>query len=104
MRGLWRQPGRVARRKGAWLWQTLIQQGPEVTARFAAYYTQLRALPRHSRRALGKRWATSLASLAFLLAVGYAQAATMSWQGERAMMCYLGGAAMTCSTEVRGLT
>ncbi|MGH7966430.1 MAG: hypothetical protein ACRERD_32165, partial [Candidatus Binatia bacterium] len=53
-----------------WLLRTLLDQGPEVASRFTAIYRQLRALPRRTRRLLGKGWATSLASLALLLALG----------------------------------
>jgi len=47
--------------------------------RFAAHYTQLRALPRRVRRALQRKWGPSLASLALWLALGQspAQAATL---------------------------
>ncbi|MGH7963573.1 MAG: hypothetical protein ACRERD_17410, partial [Candidatus Binatia bacterium] len=46
--------GQQAGKRGLtpWLWQALMQQGPEVTARFSTYYTQLQALPRRVRRAL----------------------------------------------------
>ncbi|MGH7961679.1 MAG: choice-of-anchor Q domain-containing protein [Candidatus Binatia bacterium] len=79
----WWRAQRRGSRLEAWLLQTLAQQGPGVTARFTIYYTQLRALPRRLRRALGRRWAPALASLALLLALGngYAGAATINVGG-----------------------
>lgn len=71
---------RCSSRLDAWLLQTLAQQGPAMTARFTTYYTQLRSLPRRVRRALGRRWAVSLAGVALLFALGQgpALAATLT--------------------------
>ena len=51
----------------------LLRQ-PELLPRFAAHYTQLRALPRRVRRALQRQWKQSLAGAALLLALGQAPA------------------------------
>jgi len=48
----------------------LLQQRQELLPRFAACYTQLRALPRRARRALQRKWKLSLAGVALLLALG----------------------------------
>ena len=42
----------------------------ELLPRFAAYYTQLRALPRRVRRALQRQWRLPLAGVALVLALG----------------------------------
>jgi hypothetical protein len=42
----------------------------ELLPRFAAYYTQLRALPQRVRRALQRQWRQSLAGVALVLALG----------------------------------
>jgi hypothetical protein len=49
---------------------TLVRCQPELLPRFAAYYTQLWALPRRVRRALQRQWRLPLASVALLLALG----------------------------------
>ena len=48
----------------------LLQRRQELLPRFAAYYTQLRALPRRVRRALQRKWKQSLAGVALMLALG----------------------------------
>src|SRR5262245_7156001 len=47
----------------------LLRSWPELLPRFAACYTQLRALPRRVRRALQRQWCSSLAALALWLAL-----------------------------------
>ena len=53
---------------------TLLRQRHELLPRFAAYYTQLEALPRRLRRHLQRRCKQSLAGVALLLALGQAPA------------------------------
>jgi hypothetical protein len=48
----------------------LVRRRHELFPRFAAYYTQLRALPRRVRRALQRQWRLSLAGIALLLVLG----------------------------------
>src|SRR5437870_6874632 len=62
---------------------TLVQSRQKLLPRFAAYYTQLRALPRRVRRALQRQWKQSLAGVALLLALGQgpALAATLNVNG-----------------------
>jgi hypothetical protein len=48
----------------------LVRRRAELLPRFAAYYTQLRALPRRMRRALQRQWRLPLAGVALLLALG----------------------------------
>jgi hypothetical protein len=52
----------------------LIRRKSELLPKFAAYYQQLRALPRRTRRMLQRRFAPSLAGAALLLALGHGQA------------------------------
>src|SRR5205814_6146093 len=61
----------------------LVQRRQELLPRFAACYTQLRALPRRVRRALQRQWKQSLAGVALLLALGQgpALAATIPVNG-----------------------
>src|SRR5438034_6675118 len=61
----------------------LVQRRQEMLPRFAACYTQLRALPRRVRRALQRQWKQSLAGVALLLALGQgpALAATIPVNG-----------------------
>src|SRR2546425_7021414 len=61
----------------------LVQRRQELLPRFAACYTQLRALPRRVRRALQRQWKQSLAGIALLLALGQgpALAATIPVDG-----------------------
>jgi len=63
---------------------TLVKQRQELLPRFAACYTQLRALPRRVRRALQRQWKQSLAGVALLLALGAVpvQAATINVKGS----------------------
>src|SRR5262249_56088313 len=42
-----------------WLANTLTEHGDDLFTRFAAYYAELRALPRSARRALQRRIASS---------------------------------------------
>ena len=58
----------------------LIRCQPELLSRFAAYYTQLRTLPRRMQRALQRQWRLPLAGIALMLALGQpsAQAATIT--------------------------
>ena|GEM_PF-5355723 len=60
----WQRRRSKARLTRAWLWQTLLEQGPEGRALFSSYYAQLQALPRYTRRALQGRLAQSLAGVA----------------------------------------
>src|SRR5262247_1189436 len=62
----------------------LLRSWPELLPRFAACYTQLRALPRRVRRALQRQWKQSLAGLALWLALGQSLglAATMTVGGS----------------------
>src|SRR5215831_2200412 len=84
-------PNLVARVRAAWEEQVaaavktpglpeLMRCQPELLSRFAAYYTQLRALPRRVRRALQRQWRLPLAGIALMLALGQpsAQAATIT--------------------------
>ena len=48
----------------------LMRRRDELLPRFAAYYTQLRALPRRVRRALQRQWHLPLAGVALMLALG----------------------------------
>ena len=48
----------------------MVQHQPELLSRFAAVYTQLRALPRRVRRALQRQWRLPLAGIALMLALG----------------------------------
>ena len=48
----------------------LMRRRDELLPRFAAYYTQLRALPRRVRRALQRQWRMPLAGVALMLALG----------------------------------
>jgi hypothetical protein len=48
----------------------LMRRRHELLPRFAAYYTQLRALPRRVRRALQRQWRLPLAGMALMLALG----------------------------------
>ena len=61
------------------LWPPVGPRQPELHPRFAAYYTQLRALPRRVRRALQRQWRLPLAGIALVLALGQrpVQAATI---------------------------
>ena len=61
------------------LWPPVGHRQPELPPRFAAYYTQLRALPRRVRRALQRQWRLPLAGIALGLALGQlpVQAATI---------------------------
>ena len=52
----------------------LVHRRAELLPRFAAYYTQLQALPRRVRRALQRQWRQSLAAMALLLALGQSPA------------------------------
>ena len=62
----------------------LVRHRHELFPRFAAYYTQLRALPRRVRRALQRQWRLPLAGIALMLALGQqpVQAATISVGGS----------------------
>lgn len=62
------------------LMKELVQRRRELLPRFAEYYAQLRALPRRVRRAMQRRFATSLAGAAlfFALGQGTADAATIN--------------------------
>src|SRR5215471_15081387 len=84
-------PNLVARVRAAWEEQVaaavktpglpeLMRCQPELLSRFAAYYTELRALPRRMRRALQRQWRLPLAGIALMLALGQpsAQAATIT--------------------------
>src|SRR5215831_10303497 len=84
-------PNLVARVRAAWEEQVaaavktpglpeLMRCQPELLSRFAAYYTQLRALPRRMRRALQRQWRLPLAGIALMLALGQpsARAATIT--------------------------
>jgi hypothetical protein len=64
-----------------WLLRVLLR--PETRARFFTRYTQLRALPRHTRRVLQRKLAQSLAGVALLLALGQGEglAATINVTG-----------------------
>ncbi|MGH7961533.1 MAG: hypothetical protein ACRERD_06855, partial [Candidatus Binatia bacterium] len=73
----WQRRRGKARLTRAWLWQIVLEQGPEGQARFSHYYAQLQALPRYTRRALQGRLAQSLAGVAVLMALGQAPA----WAG-----------------------
>jgi hypothetical protein len=61
----------------------LVRRRSELLPRFAAYYTQLRALPRRVRRALQRQWRLPLAGIALMLALGQSpgQAATIAVGG-----------------------
>jgi hypothetical protein len=48
----------------------LVHRRHELLPRFAAYYTQLRGLPRRVRRTLQRQWRLPLAGVALLLALG----------------------------------
>ena len=53
-----------------WLLRELLTRGQELLPRFAEYYARLNALPRTTRRLLGRKLAGSLAGAAFLLSLG----------------------------------
>src|SRR5262245_33928290 len=79
VRAAWQeQVAAAANRAG--LLPELIRCQPELLSRFAAYHTQLRALPRRMRRALQRKWRLPLASIALMLALGQpsAHAATIT--------------------------
>src|SRR5262245_4786037 len=57
----------------SWIGPSVMTSGAEVAAPLAAAYWQLRRLPRRVRRALGRRGAFSLASVALALALSGAQ-------------------------------
>src|SRR5258705_7604930 len=64
--GAWRgQVAATGKRLG--LRTYLLQHRQGLLPRFATLYRQLRALPRHVRRALQRRWGMSVASAALLL-------------------------------------
>jgi len=52
----------------------ILPQTDDLFRRFADHYLPLRALPRRARRALERRWARSVGTLALLLALGQAPA------------------------------
>jgi hypothetical protein len=52
----------------------LIRQRDELFPRFAAYYRQLKALPRRLRRRLQRQWHLPLAGIALMLALGQSPA------------------------------
>jgi hypothetical protein len=52
----------------------IVHQGDDLLSRFAAYYIQLRALPRRVRRALQRHWRLPLAGVALMLALGQSPA------------------------------
>jgi hypothetical protein len=64
--------------KTPWILEALLGQGNAAAARFAYYYSELRRLPRHVRRALARRRGLGLGACAFLLALAAPQAA---WGG-----------------------
>ena len=69
----WReQVTQAARTPG--LRQQLLCGQPELLPRFAEQYQRLKALPRHVRRGLQRKWKQSLAGVALLLALGQASA------------------------------
>jgi hypothetical protein len=70
----------AAAAKTTGLLPALMGRQSELLPRFAAYYTQLRALPRRVRRALQSQWRLPLAGIALMLALGQpsAQAATIT--------------------------
>jgi hypothetical protein len=68
--GTWHAQVAATAAKTPWLVQDLIRHKSELLPKFAAYYQQLRALPRRTRRLLQRKWACSLAGAALLLAVG----------------------------------
>jgi hypothetical protein len=73
------QDQRAAARQTPGRLPDLMPHQPELLPRFAASYTQLRALPRRVRRALQRQWGLSLAGVALVLALGQSplQAATI---------------------------
>jgi hypothetical protein len=75
----------------------MINRRSELLPRFAAYYTQLRALPRRVRRALQRQWRLPLAGIALLLALGQhpGLAATIPVGGA----CTLIGAITAANTD-----
>src|SRR5215510_6499367 len=78
VRAAWQEQVAAARTTPG-LVPALLRQRQELLPGFAAYYTQLRALPRRVRRALQRKWKLSLAGVALLLALGATpgQAATI---------------------------
>lgn len=52
----------------------IFPRAEDLFRRFADHYLSLRARPRRARRALKRRWARSVATLALLLALGQAPA------------------------------
>src|SRR4051794_7428304 len=72
--------------------------GGELWQRMAAWYAQLRALPRRLRRALQRQLALPLAGVALVLALGQApsQAATITVDGTT---CTLADAFMAANTD-----
>src|SRR5215831_1163588 len=76
----------------------LIRCQPELLSRFAAYYSQLRALPRRMRRALQRQWRLPLAGIALMLALGQpsAQAATITVNSS----CTLVDAITAANTDI----
>ena len=52
----------------------MVRRTDELPPRFAAYYIQLRALPRRARRALQRHWRLPLAGVALMLALGQSPA------------------------------
>jgi hypothetical protein len=76
----------------------LMHRQSELLPSFAAYYTQLRALPRRVRRALQRQWRLPLAGVALLLALEQqpVQAATISVGGS----CTLVNAITAANTDM----
>jgi hypothetical protein len=77
----------------------LLRRRQELLPRFAAYYTQLQALPRQLRRRLQRRLKQSLEGVALLLALGQAPAlaATITVDGTT---CTLVAAITAANTDM----
>lgn len=78
--GAWHAQVAATARQSPWLVRELLRRKQELLPKFRAYYQQLRALPRWTRRLLQRKLAPSLAGAALLLALGqgHAIAATIN--------------------------
>ncbi len=82
--GAWHAQVAATAKQAPWLVRELLRRKQELLPKFTAYYQQLRALPRCTRRLLQRKFASSLAGVALCLAasgVQPAQAATITVGG-----------------------
>jgi parallel beta-helix repeat protein len=82
-----------------WLARLVVQRSATLLPRFCHFYTQLRALPRRTRRALQRQLALSMAGAALLLALGHgpAHATTIPVDGT---VCTLADAITAANTDM----